>query len=116
MRLGIDLVQLATKRLVDHVVLIAGDSDFVPAVKIARREGVKIILDNMNNNINPELQEHVDENLTFVEDPDFLAVYKNNPSAQEASENLSRESESAPEETGGQTKVEEDDGVRVQTS
>ena len=52
MRLGIDLVQLATKRLVDHVVLIAGDSDFVPAVKIARREGVKIILDNMNNNIN----------------------------------------------------------------
>lgn len=80
MRLGIDLVQLATKRLVDQVVLIAGDSDFVPAVKIARREGVKIILDNMNNNINPELQEHIDETLTFVDDSQFLATYRRLPS------------------------------------
>lgn len=40
--------------------LIAGDSDFVPAAKVARREGIDFILDPMFNNINKDLQEHID--------------------------------------------------------
>ena len=66
MRLGLDLVSLAIKRLVDQVVMITGDSDFVPAIKMARREGVEIILDSMGAHISDDLREHVDDVITFV--------------------------------------------------
>ena len=42
------------------IVLIAGDSDFVPAAKLARREGIDFILDPMWNPIHPSLNEHID--------------------------------------------------------
>jgi len=38
MRLGLDVAALSYKKLVDQIVLIVGDSDFVPAAKLARRE------------------------------------------------------------------------------
>lgn len=60
MRLGLDLVSLALKRIVDQVVVITGDSDFVPAIKIARTEGVEVILDPMGQHIADDLQEHID--------------------------------------------------------
>ena len=40
--------------------MIAGDSDFVPAAKLARREGIDFILDPMGKKINAELFEHID--------------------------------------------------------
>ena len=40
MRIGMDIASLAYKRQVDQIILIAGDSDFVPAAKLARREGI----------------------------------------------------------------------------
>ena len=55
-----DIAALAYKKLVDRIVLIAGDSDFVPAAKLARREGIDFILDPMRNNIRLDLQEHID--------------------------------------------------------
>ncbi len=42
--LGVDMVQLAAKGRIQQVVLIAGDSDFIPAVNIAKSEGVLIRL------------------------------------------------------------------------
>lgn len=42
--LSIDLVSLAAKNQVTDIILIAGDSDFVPAIEIAKREGVTIWL------------------------------------------------------------------------
>lgn len=60
MRIGLDIASLATKRLVDTIVLIAGDSDFVPAAKHARREGIDFILDPMWLQIKPSLLEHID--------------------------------------------------------
>jgi uncharacterized LabA/DUF88 family protein len=45
MRIGLDIAALALKRFVSTVVLISGDGDFVPAAKLARREGVQFILD-----------------------------------------------------------------------
>jgi uncharacterized LabA/DUF88 family protein len=60
MRLGLDIASLAFKQQVDQVILIAGDSDFVPAAKHARREGIDFILDPMWNRINPDLHEHID--------------------------------------------------------
>lgn len=60
MRIGIDIASLAYKKLVDQIVLISGDSDFVPAAKLARREGIDFILDPMWNQISPDLNEHID--------------------------------------------------------
>lgn len=60
MKIGVDIASLALKRLVDTIVLFAGDSDFVPAAKLARREGIDFILDPMAANVEPSLNEHVD--------------------------------------------------------
>jgi uncharacterized LabA/DUF88 family protein len=60
MRIGLDIASLAYKRLTDQIVLIAGDSDFVPAAKLARREGIDFILDPMWNPIHTALNEHID--------------------------------------------------------
>lgn len=60
MRIGIDIASLAYKRQVDKIVLVAGDADFVPAAKLARREGIEFILDPMWRNVSPELFEHID--------------------------------------------------------
>jgi hypothetical protein len=45
---------------VDRIVLLAGDADFVPAAKLARREGVDFILDPMHAKIGADLYEHID--------------------------------------------------------
>ncbi|MBR2448923.1 MAG: NYN domain-containing protein [Clostridia bacterium] len=60
MRIGLDIASLAYKKLVDRIVLIAGDSDFVPAAKHARREGIDFILDPLWQQIKPSLMEHID--------------------------------------------------------
>lgn len=60
MRIGLDIASLANKRLVTKIVLIAGDSDFVPAAKHARREGIDFVLDPMWQKIRPSLNEHID--------------------------------------------------------
>ena len=60
MRLGLDVASLAFKRQVDQIVLVAGDSDFVPAAKLARREGIDVVLDPMGGTPAKDLVEHVD--------------------------------------------------------
>lgn len=60
MRIGLDIASIAAKRLVDQMVLVAGDSDFVPAAKTARREGIDFVLDPMGAPVPPDLREHVD--------------------------------------------------------
>ena len=60
MRIGIDISSLAFKKQVDRIILIAGDSDFVPASKQARREGIDFILDPMRAPIKDDLFEHID--------------------------------------------------------
>ena len=42
MMIGIDMTALALKRLVSTVVVVSGDSDLVPALKLARTEGLKV--------------------------------------------------------------------------
>lgn len=60
MRIGIDIASLALKKQVDTIVLVAGDSDFVPAAKLARREGIDFVLDPLWQAIHPDLHEHID--------------------------------------------------------
>jgi len=60
MRIGIDIAALTLKRQADTIVLVAGDSDFVPAAKLARREGVRVILDPLWRQVEGSLFEHSD--------------------------------------------------------
>lgn len=60
MKIGIDIASLAYKKQVNQIVLVSADSDFVPAAKLARREGIDFVLDPMWSPINPELFEHID--------------------------------------------------------
>ncbi len=59
-KIALDIASLAYKKLADRIVLITGDSDFVPAAKLARREGLDVILDPLWAPIVPSLIEHVD--------------------------------------------------------
>ena len=69
MRIGVDIASLAYKKQVDQIVLIAGDSDFVPVAKVARREGIDFILDPMWNHISEDLREHIDGLNSYCEKP-----------------------------------------------
>ena len=60
MRIGLDISSIAFKKQANQIVLIAGDSDFVPAAKHARREGIDFILDPMWHPIKDSLYEHID--------------------------------------------------------
>jgi len=60
MRLGLDIASITLKKQADTLILITGDSDFVPAAKLARREGVRVILDPLWQSVKPELFEHID--------------------------------------------------------
>lgn len=59
-KLGMDITTLALNKLADVIVLIAGDSDFVPAAKLARTNGIDFVLDPMWANTAASLSEHVD--------------------------------------------------------
>lgn len=60
MKIGVDIASLAYKKQVEQIVLIAGDSDFVPAAKLARREGIDFILDALSRPIKTDLFVHID--------------------------------------------------------
>lgn len=60
MRLGVDIASLTLKRQVDTIVLVTGDADFVPAAKLARREGLRIVLDPLWRDVDAALFEHID--------------------------------------------------------
>ena len=64
MRIGLDMARLALKETVRTVVVVTGDSDFIPAFKFARREGMKVFLEPMGHNVRTELRAHADIVLT----------------------------------------------------
>ncbi|MBI5442124.1 MAG: NYN domain-containing protein [Deltaproteobacteria bacterium] len=60
-KIGLDVAWLSSKRIVDRVILVTGDSDFVPAMKFARREGVQVVLVTLGHRVIASLIEHADE-------------------------------------------------------
>ena len=60
MRIGLDIASISLKRQASIIVLVSGDADFVPAAKLARREGVQFILDPLWQRIPSDLSEHID--------------------------------------------------------
>lgn len=80
MMIGVDIASMAFKRQVDRIVLIAGDSDFVPAAKLARREGIDFVLDPLWATITPSLNEHIDGIYTWCAKP--ISKKENTPTEQ----------------------------------
>lgn len=67
--LGCDLVLLAAKNRISQAFLVTGDSDFIPAVQIAKNEGVEIIL--VHSNLlkpNQDLYTMADERMVITEE------------------------------------------------
>lgn len=69
MRIGLDIASLSYKKQVEQIILISGDSDFVPAAKLARREGIDFILDPLWSPIKDDLYEHIDGIRSCVKNP-----------------------------------------------
>ena len=61
MRIGLDIATITLKKQANIIVLVAGDSDFVPAARLARREGIRFILDPLWRTVSSELLEHIDQ-------------------------------------------------------
>jgi uncharacterized LabA/DUF88 family protein len=59
-RIGLDIAWISLKRVVDILVLVTGDSDFVPVMKFARKEGLKVYLETMGHGVRRELKAHAD--------------------------------------------------------
>jgi uncharacterized LabA/DUF88 family protein len=60
LRLAMDMSTLALKGQVQRIVLVTGDADVTPLAKMARREGIDVVLDPMGVPVSPEMAEHVD--------------------------------------------------------
>lgn len=70
MRIGLDIASITLKRLASTIILIAGDADFVPAAKLARREGLQFILDPLWQSVADDLFEHIDGLQTVLKRPE----------------------------------------------
>jgi len=70
MRIGIDVATLALKQQVDRVIIISGDQDMIPAMKLARREGVQVgLVEIPGRPLRPDM----------VEDADFVRAVTPKP-------------------------------------
>lgn len=59
-KIGLDLAWISYERICNNVILVTGDSDFVPAIKTARRNGVFVTLYTLNHSVMSLLKENVD--------------------------------------------------------
>jgi hypothetical protein len=60
MRIGLDIASLTLKKHAQMIVLVTADSDFVPAMKFARRERAQLVLITLGRGIREGLKEHAD--------------------------------------------------------
>lgn len=74
LRMGLDFTQLCVKRQITHAALVAGDSDFLPAVELARSEGIQVWLFYGKNSVADDLRTASDERVAI--DRDFLQRVK----------------------------------------
>lgn len=71
-RIGLDIARLALNDTVRSLVVVTGDTDFVPAFKFARREGIRVYLDTLGRFVLPSLIEHSDLRLSEVPTPEEI--------------------------------------------
>lgn len=61
MRIGLDIAAYSALKGIDRIALVTADTDCVPAMKLARKSGVQVVLIALPHGITPsELTEHAD--------------------------------------------------------
>lgn len=60
MKCGLDIAVMSMKKIVDIIIIIAGDSDFIAPLKVARKEGVLVAIQPLGLPIKDELIKHSD--------------------------------------------------------
>ena len=66
MRIGIDVATLALNHYVDRIIVVTNDTDLIPALKVARRYGVQVVIAQIGS-FNPHHE--------LIEDADFKRVH-----------------------------------------
>jgi uncharacterized LabA/DUF88 family protein len=65
-KIGLDIAWLSMGGIAQRIYLVTGDSDFVPAMKFARRAGVQVYFLTLAHGVRDELKDHAD---VLVETP-----------------------------------------------
>ena len=60
MKMGLDIASITSKKLCTKIVLVSGDTDMIPAMKTARKEGVQVYLHTFDSVSNIDLATHAD--------------------------------------------------------
>lgn len=61
LKMGLDIAWISMKSIVDAILIISADSDLVPAMKFARKEGLNVYLATLGTGVKPSLVEHSDK-------------------------------------------------------
>ena len=59
-KIGLDLAWISYNKITELVIVVTGDSDFIPAIKTARRNGIFIYLVTLNHMVRSELPDNCD--------------------------------------------------------
>ncbi|MDR1250202.1 MAG: NYN domain-containing protein [Treponema sp.] len=59
-KIGLDVAWVSFNHIANSIIMITGDSDFVPVIKTARRNGVFVYLFTLGHNVKKELLENAD--------------------------------------------------------
>ncbi len=76
-RMAIDIIDFAEKRVTDAILLVTGDSDLIPAIKSAKTKGVNVLLamfSNKKSKLVRELRNSADIVIQIT--PDMFEPYK----------------------------------------
>jgi len=64
MKIGLDIAWISLNKIADRILVVTGDSDFIPAIKLARRNGIQVYLFTLAHGVSHELTEHSDRLIT----------------------------------------------------
>jgi uncharacterized LabA/DUF88 family protein len=59
-KIGLDIAWIGFQRIADRIVMVTGDSDFLPAVKLARRQGIQVFLLTLGHSVAKDLLDNAD--------------------------------------------------------
>lgn len=71
MKIGLDIAWISTKKIVDEIILVTADNDFIPAMKFARKEGLHVAITNIQD-LTSEMRQHADR----VIDVDIIPILR----------------------------------------
>jgi uncharacterized LabA/DUF88 family protein len=73
-KIGLDVAWVSFDHVAEQIVMVTGDSDFIPVIKTARRNGVFVYLLTLGHNVKPDLSANVD-----VVNEDKIGTFLPNP-------------------------------------